>query len=364
MSLSSGSCGFGRNRRNEESIQRPVKSCIPSVIHKLKSHPEYRDRAYNNELRQVAEDITERERIMVEYFSTITYNLVEEKIRECDEDGHKELLTSYDRRRHIHKSMFRVEDVAKFHVKLLLRPVDRRRATPKVVGKIAAALQMEYGPLHAALLINNEILLEWNSSSLVLPQLTPIEENTRVLVAATVRGHDAIEQCRLSKPYSSYDEMDLIFDAASKKLELISKLAKVIALYNSLYYYDVIFRNCQHFVLDCLQAIGCKNTPQFDGKLKEYFEHLKQKGRVKADFHTHKELDDYVQQNISTLTQANMEYLLAQYYILFHMESIAKCKRPETWQCSHPGCMMHFLEHKINEKELIMNRYFNHQLTV
>lgn len=133
-------------------------------------------------------------------------------------------------------------------------------------------------------------------------------------------------------------------------------LAKVIARYNSNYYYDVIFRNCQNFVLDALSAIGCEKKPEFKGHLGEYFTHLKKEGRVKAAFETHQELDIYVRQNLGTLTQENMEYLLAQYYLL-HMQNVMKSSKLKDWNCTHGDCMMDFLEAKIDERLMIMHRY-------
>lgn len=345
------------HRESFSNCKRPMKSCIPTVIEKLRKHPDYQD-ACDNRLREEAEYLVNPDRIMDHFFSSFTHDMVHAKLVEKEEDNKSELVTSRDSQR----SQSRVEEAANFQVKLLLRYVDNDTSPPMVIGKVATALQMEYGPLHALLLINNELLLEWNSSSLIVPQY-PDPNHTYeavtgpVLVSATVQDHLQIQR-HLSQPYEDYDEFELIFEATSKKMQLFHNLASVIAKYNSMYYYHAIFRNCQNFVLDALTAIGCKNKPEFGGKLKTYFTYLKTKGCVMVDFKTHEELDDYVRQNVDNLSPENMEYLLTQYFV-FHMNSRSQLGL----SCNHTDCMMELLEAKIDHKQLIMNRYINRDAT-
>lgn len=359
-----GSCGNRRTNGGDRlsAKTRTMKSAVPEVIKKLKRHSEYADITLESQLRGEAEELISVDSIMERFFSTITYNLVDERIMEHERDQKSELESTYAKRVKTIQSINRVEDVAKFQVKLVLRYVNRHTTPPRLIGKLASALQMEYGPLHASLLINDEILLEWNASSLITPIFINASTciNARpMLVAATVPDHMQMH-CQLSRPYETYDEVELILDAASKKMELLHKLARVIARYNSVYYYDVIFRNCQNFVLDALSAIGCQNKPQFGGKLQEYFTHLKKEGRVKADFESHTQLDSYVRENQSKLTQENMEYLLAQYFT-FHMQNVIKSGNLEDWNCKDGDCMMDYLEVKVDEKLLIMHRYLHQQ---
>ena len=346
--------GSGRVKcRDTESLKKPKKSCIPEVMKKLRRHPDYQDECFENNLKTEAEDLTDADRIMERFFSSITHEMVHERIKQKEADS--ELETTHVRRA---RAIHRVEEVARFQVKLLLRYVDKRTSPPKFIGKLASALQMEYGPLHASLLINNELLLEWNSTSLVIPKfIDPYSTETTgpVLVSATVPDVMQIQR-QLSGPFEAYDEVELIFDAACEKSKLLYNLAKVIARYNSSYYYDVIFRNCQNFVLDALTAIGCKNKPEFKGNLREYFTHLKSKGRVKAAFETHQELDAYVRQNYATLNQENLEFLLAQYYLI-HMRKVMRSADLADWNCTDTDCMMEFLEAKIDEKTMVMHRF-------
>lgn len=359
------SSGSGRVKLREEShARRPKKSCVPEVIKKLKRHPDYQDISLEksigleNHFKIEAEDLTDADRIMDHFFSSITHELVYKKIQQQETRRICELETTHERRAEIFQAINGVEDVARFQVKLLLRYVDKRTSPPKFIGKLASAIQMEYGPLHASLLINNELLLEWNSYSLVIPKFidpNAADSTGPVLVSAMVPDVPQIQR-QLSKPFEAYDEVDLIFDAGCKKTELLYNLAKVIARYNANFYYDVIFRNCQNFVLDALIAIGCEDKPEFKGHLREYFTHLKRVGRVKANFETHQELDAYATQNRSALTPENMEYLLAQ-YCLFHMQHVVKSGKLEDWQCKHSDCMMEFLEARIEERSMMMHRF-------
>lgn len=347
--------GSGRVKLRDASDSpqlKPQKSCVPEVIKKLRRHPDYQDECFENHLKTEAEDLTDAERIMEHFFSSITHEMVHNRIKQ--KEAESELETSQVRRA---RAIHRVEEVAQFQVKLLLRYVDKRTSPPKFIGKLASALQMEYGPLHASLLINNELLLEWNSTSLVIPKfIEPHSTDTGpVLVSATVQDVMQIQR-QLSGPFEAYDEVELIFDAACEKSKLLYNLAKVIARYNSSYYYDVIFRNCQNFVLDALTAIGCENKPEFKGNLRQYFTHLKTEGRVKAAFETHQELDAYVRQYHTTLTQENLEFLLAQYYLL-HMQKVMRSTDLADWNCTDADCMMEFLEAKIDEKSMAMHRF-------
>lgn len=357
-----GSSGSGRVKFKtiSDTSRMPTKSCIPEVIKKLRRHPDYQDPSLV--LKSEAEDLTDTDKIMDRFFSSMTHELVHDRIKDRAEEMNVDLTTTYERKAQTTRAINRVEQVARFEVKLLLRYVNRRTSPPpRLIGRLASALQMEYGPLHALLLINNEVIIEWNSSSLVIPKFidpdTIVEHTGPVLVSATIPDIMHIQR-QLSKPFEDYDEVDLILEAACKKSELLRKLAGIIARYNSHYYYDIIFRNCQNFVLDALTAIGCKNKPEFSGNLRNYFTHLKSKGRVMASFETHDQLDAYVRKNHTTLTKENMEYLLAQ-YCLFHMQRVMKSGELEDWDCKDRDCMMDFLEAKIDETLLIMHQFLH-----
>ena len=370
-----GSCRNGKRRNSDyqklnAKNKHLSKSCYQDVIKKLKKHPDYRDVTLENQLRREAEELTDVECLMQRCFSTITHDLVYQKLQQREQDQATGVEGECSEATLRRRGAARVEEVAKFQVKLLLRYVNHQTTPPpKLVGKIASALRMEYGPLHASLLINNEILLEWNSSSLVIPRFVDPHEGSAssgpVLVAATVSDHAHI-QCQLPEPsLRAHDEIDLIFDAASSKMELLRNLASVVARYNSMYFYDVIFKNCQNFVLDALNAIGCRNKPEFSGTLRDYFSHLKREGQVRVGFESHQELDAYVREKWSTLSQHMMEYLLAQYFLL-HMrgeEEGAGAGRGDCWRCGDGDCMMDFLEAKIDERVLIMHRYLQPQDT-
>lgn len=360
LAMLSGSCGSGRiiKRGNRDLKRKPMSSYVPGVMRKLRKMSQFKT-AEDNQVRHEAEDLSNPVRIVERYFSSITYHLYHEKFKEMNKDLDKDLTSTLEKRLHTLKSIKRVEEVAHFQVKLLLRYVDSRRMQPEVVGRIAAALHMEYGPLHAFLLINDEILVQWNDSSVIIPEI--VNPETDIVKLAEARVQDLIPiQRQLSGPYHSYSEVELVFDAASQKLDLINKLAGVIAKYNNNFTYDLIFRNCQTFVIDALTELGCKKKPQFGGKMQEYFTHLRTKGKPMVEFETHEQLDDYIEKHIADLSTDNMEYFLAQYF-LFHTNDMLREGVPEAWQCHRIKCMVDFLEIKISEKSLLMPRFLRFQ---
>lgn len=351
------SCGCGKRiKSNQHTMKKPpLSSDVPGVMKKLRRMSEFKN-AHENQIRHEAQDLSNPDRIVERYFSPITYNLIHEKVKEMDKDLDRELTSTYQKQEATFKSIRRVEEVAHFQVKLLLRYVDRRKMQPDVVGRVAAALHMEYGPLHASLLIDDQILVQWNNSSVIIPEIVDSDTDIVTLAAATVQDLTPIH----CQSFETYNEVELVFDAASQKLQLINKLARVIAKYNNKYAYHLIFRNCQTFVIDALTELGCTERPKFGGKMQEYFAHLKRKGKVLEEFRTHEELDVYIETHLSNLSTENMEYFLAQYF-LFHTNDMLREDGPGTWECHRRTCMSDLLELKLRERALLLPSFFHIQ---
>lgn len=350
-----GSRGSGKrmSNSNRSTRKKPTSSDVAGVMKKLRRMSEFKN-ADDNRVRHEAEGLSDPVRIVERHFGPIAYNLLHEKLKELSEDPDK-LTSTYEEKENTIKSKIRVEEVARFQVKLLLRYVDTRRIQPEMIGRLAAALHMEYGPLHTSLVINDTIQLQWDNSGLIIPKVVTPDTDVTKLAAATVQDLPSIQH-QLSGSYQSSNEVEMVFDAASQKLELIERLAGVIAQYNNKYAYNLIFRNCQTFVIDALAALGCTEKPQFQGKMKEYFTHLKRKGKVLMEFGTHDELDVYIEKHHSHLTMDTMEYLLAQYF-MFHTNNMLGRDMSQTWQCRQENCMVDFLEIKIGEKSLALHRF-------
>ena len=260
------------------------------------------------------------------------------------------IIISYNR------SVFRVEDTARLEVKLLLRRIESPMAG--VARTAASLLQMEYGPLHTSLLVNDSVLLEWNTGSLVVPEHYNGNNQQYPIMTSALHRINEVSLIR----YDPKDELDLMFEAARSKLDMINALIKVISQYNGQYFYHAISRNCQTFVIDALTAMGCKDPPTFRGNLDAYFRDLKA-GRSQPEFASHEALDEHVKRRVTgrdargaELSAQDKEYLLGQYF-LFHIPAMTEAEEPETWDCPVRSCEMKNLESHIEEQSMILHRF-------
>lgn len=338
-----------------KSFQRAAKE-------KLRQNRAYADYG-ENELATLATQLTDQESIMNEYFSVILYKEAAARVDEHMEEQEANFVTSIEVAASRDRAIQRVEDTAKLEVKLLLRTIDSHMTG--LARTAASILKMEYGPLHTSLLINDEVLLEWNTGSLVEPeQYDGINQHYPIMTSALHR----VNTVSLIK-YDPKDEIDLIFEATKSKLDMLDALAKVISRYNGQYYYHAIFRNCQTFVIDALKAMGCENPPKFQGNLKEYFENLKA-GNCQPQFDSHEALDRYVFENVTNrqtggqegarnagqLSTQEKEYLLGQYF-QYHIQGMTESEDPEGWKCPVRNCQMEKLERNIDEQSMSMHRF-------
>ena len=350
----SGSCASGKGKSNHRG--KPiVTGHMISVEKKLRRMPEYRNETPNY-IRMLARELSSPQEIAKKQFSSITHHLIGLTIKKHLRDVAEKNVTPHQQTINQMESAKRVDEVAKFEVKLMLRYVDSQ-VQPDIVGRVAAALNMEYGPLHAYLLINDHILVEWCDNSVIIPRIVDPDEDSVKLASAIVQDIPK-GKCTVTGPYHMEDETELVFQASEHKLKLVKKLASVIALYNTTYTYNPIFRNCQKFVSDVLDELGCKDKPKFSEGMQKYFKHLRERGKVLVEFESHDELDRYVQDNASTLSTHNVEYLLTQYF-LFHHRAFIRANMPKHWQCPSPQCMADFLEIKIKEETLVMSQFLH-----
>ena len=330
------------------------KSFMRTAMEKLRKQ-RANEECGENELATMAKDLIDQQCIMDIHFSEIVHHPVAERVDEKLEEQESEFVTSEEQDASKNRSIWRVEDTAKLEVKLLLRSIDTQ--APRFARTAASLLQMEYGPLHTSLLINDTVLLEWNTSSLVVPErYDGINQHYPIMTSALHR----VSAVSLIK-YNPDDELDLIFEAARGKIEMLNALIKVISRYNGQYYYHAMSRNCQTFVIDALKAMGCKNLPQFQGSLHRYYQSLKA-GSCQPEFENHEELDQYVRDNVLNppegqhMSAQEKEYLLGQYF-LYHIPGMTESEEPELWKCPVRKCEMSNLERHIDEQSMILHRF-------
>lgn len=334
----------------------PNKSWQRTAIEKLKKHPSFTE-CGQNQLAIEAKDLIDPESIMNTYFSEIVHHPVADRVDEQVQESESVFVTSVEVEAGKERSIWRVEDTAKLEVKLLLRGVDT--PLPNIARKAASILQMEYGPLHTSLLINGEILLEWNTSSLVIPERYDGMNQRYPIMTSAMHRVNTVSLIT----YDPKDETDLLFQAARSKIDILNALIRVISRYNGQYYYHTLSRNCQTFVVEALKAMGCENPPQFEGRLLSYFQKLKA-GNCQPEFETHNELDQYVVENVinapagTRLSSQEKEYLLGQYF-LHHIRGLTEAEEPEQWACPVGNCQMKNLEAHVDEHTMIMHKFLH-----
>lgn len=320
--------------------------------------------------KQVAQHLISKEDIS-DYFSTLVDHPATVAIEENLTEEKCEFTSTYEESRAQERGEQRFTKLCDLPLKLILTPLC---VGGRVISKFASLLEMQFGPLHAALQVG-DVILEWNDSSLVVPHFA---EHDDQLMKTDVRhltdwvNFTSGEVPRVREAIQTLDyrkQIELIYKVTAEKQRLIDNLVNVIVTYNRQYYYDIIRRNCQHFVTDALKALGVTEPIEFTGGLGEYFRALKQ-GRSKAlqgKFTNHIHLDTYVREKeqsgeISQLTKHDLEYLLAQYF-RYHLEQKTRLQREnkeaelDEWSCEVKGCCMERLEKCIDFESLRIHNF-------
>ena len=195
----------------------------------------------------------------------------------------------------------------------------------------------EYGAFHAAIFIGDTVL-EWNDSSLVIPQAVC---KTEWALCSSVHSHDkGSVKAVLGSPVpvrASGEQTNQHFDSIVEKLEgirkekelLIEELVEVAVRYNTKHHYGVISNNCQHFVKDCLSVIGIPDDKfPFEGKVRELADILVQGGpnnTLSSDFPTHEELNSHVESHIHEMTKADIEFCICLYHLFHAFDGDREC---------------------------------------
>ena len=313
---------------------------------------------------KMARSLTNPELMWSKFFSGMLddcIDAVEENLR----DSKAELVSSVEEDLGRMKMDHRAANVCSLPIKLILTPLRRGRT---LVKAFASRLEMQFGPLHAALRVG-QVILEWNDGHLVTPYLCGLEDR---LIQVNLEKHsrwvDSVKQHRGQLEQATDDlnhtgQMEQVFLIAARKKEMIDALIEVIVTYNTSYYYNLINRNCQHFVMDALNALGVKMPKEFTGGLRDYYKAVI-KGRdpdIPSKFTTHRDLDKYVEEeDLSSMTQPDLEYILAMYF-RFHIESKEKVRHDtrllEEWECEEKLCRVNTVEKLVDYDNLLIHKF-------
>ena len=334
------------------------------ILRKVKHHPELKDLS-KEEQRQRAAQLTSHDdvRCMFSYLLETGAKLTwEAAAREGDEDDKDELLHTMEAKAAHQRAKQDVARSCHLPVKLILSKL--RRGRPPLANTFTSLLRFEYGPLHAALQVG-EVLIEWGRESLVVPHFEPIVPGRDLQFHVHGQGEFREVAGQFVREMSMADyapgrnteqKVDVLYRSVVEKNRLIENLVDVIVKYNREYKYGLFNCNCQHFVRDAMSALGIKQTPQFSGKLSEYYERLKDGKTKLPEFQTHESVDRYVEENFDELSQHDMEFLLCQYFH-HHYADLERAEDADNWKCTLASCKSDMLEERIKHNSLLFNQF-------
>ena len=320
--------------------------------------------------KDIAKELTSKGDIMC-YFSEIiehcALNVIDEKLSEANPTE----LTSFELSKAKERSEHHFAHLCDLPLKVILTPLSRGG---RIVSRFAQLLEAQFGPLHAALQVG-DVILEWNDSSLVMPHFCNPQDQ---LLQSDVQGlsqwhnftsaqYGKVREAVITSDYTK--QIELVYHVTAEKHRQIEALVDVIIKYNTTYYYNLVDRNCQHFVADALKALGVEEPTQFTGGLRNYFKALKD-GRsdsMYARFASHAELDGYVKERedsgeMKRMAQNDLEFLLAQCF-RFHLEQKSQLQLQDKqanlrdWKCCEPTCSMQRLERLIRFETLRIHNF-------
>ena len=297
--------------------------------------------------------LSDRELMWTQYFSGMLDDCVEVVEESLEEPPS---LRSLEVSMHDRRVKQRNDRACDLPVKVFLTPLQRCGSS---INMFASFLEMIFGPFHASLRVG-QVILEWDDSSLVIPRhCDHAERLIKVNVESYSRWTESIGQREIK------EEVEQVFVIASKKKEMLDKLIDKVVEYNRSYAYNLFTRNCQHFVMDCLNALGVNYPEQLKGDLRDYYKKLKIRLSPSVSsstkLKTHRDLDEYVKKiDLRSLTPHDLEYILALYF-RFHVESKEKIKddrkKMEEWTCPEADCCMNYVDQLVDHGKLLIHDF-------
>ena len=330
---------------------------MKDVLEKLRNHEDYKSHS-EEDLLQKAKELTDVGELQSE-FSHLTSLPFERYAEEIAEESEVSLVHSKEVLQAKSRAVSRLRPPS-----IVLYLFELKRPTSRFFSRFSRLLALKYGPLHAAIQIE-DVVIQWSTTSLVIPERynpadpvfrTDLKNKTTVSSFAKdlcPKVVDALER----KDFNQ--QIDLQFDLAVNVEELIDKVKKVIVKYNKYRYYSVMYCNCQTFVEDVMKEIGIKNAPHsLSGRLNDYFKKLtaaKLKGT--PEFPTHESLDMYIEeQDLGAMQQHDKEYFLCLYF-QFHLEAMKAGQDPSEIECRVHGCLMESLERSLTDIKMFLESY-------
>lgn len=328
-----------------------------AVLEKVKNHPLFADRSEEYQI-GLAQELTDPQKIKEKFEDLLNIEEFEANIRQIDE---VEATHSLEEQNQKDQQKHETARACHLPVKLVLSKL--RRAPPPLSRHITTLLRIEYGPLHAGLIVG-DISIEWSRHSLVVPALDPFAGDVQTHIDHEGEWLDVTKDAVGKMSLANRQHLDIpkkleiIYNSRAEKERLIDRLVDVIVKYNRCKKYGVFRCNCQDFVKDALQSLGIRKTPKFEGNLKGYIEELQGGRAACVTFEKHSELDEYVRADVDSLTTHEKEYLVCMYF-QFHMAEMRELSpdQQDQWKCPVRGCLCEHLECQIVNDSLHFYRF-------
>ncbi len=312
---------------------------VHKVRDKLRRHPSFMDYS-EEELTERAAALSDESKLLDTFFSHIlkpSKDSIHKAVKEAERiSTRRSYFTERESRQASKRAEERFATVCSFPMKLVLtrigeggssKGIPATFANSKTGATFASYLKFPFGAFHAALMIG-DVLLEWDGSSLVIPERKEVTPTFQAGLerfsfwnrfTSSYKSH--MRETLGEEPnYNNQVEVMLIIN--NEKESIMSGLVQEIVRYNTQCSYSLNHCNCQHFVLHAMRVLRIFKPPNFAGRLKGYFDTLcrGQEVDVQRDFRTHLELDEYVRTRKGALDQDEVDYLCC-VYTDFHRQA-------------------------------------------
>lgn len=200
------------------------------------------------------------------------------------------------------------------------KDADFRRATTEVFQPFCS--DYTYEPAYASLQIG-DVALEWDETSLLLPQRL---------------GDKPIKLATVTSQLAHHSETHLELSLTS---DLLSDLADIVVKYNTKYHYGTLSCSSHYLVQDVLDALELPVPAAILTQIERHRQVLSKRKDKKEEFNSHKELDDYVKENVHTMDDEEKSYSRCHYTLFHHWGTLFPEK--EVWRCDPNTCQLHIL---------------------
>ena len=313
-----------------------------------------------NELDDLAKTLADSEKVKERYFKQLYAKMKEAEVfvKEEREDLGGRIANKATRDDYVERLDGVMTPVRELKVKLVLCEINSNPLKANLARFCNDVIhKFKFGPFHAAIHID-DIVLEWGPDSLIIPKKVekPLHEasvdDANTLLVTDLHPNNTAPPQEVFNEGRSTDEafkqtIQEAIDLTKEKECLINELADLVVRYNTKFHYGLLSNNCQHFVIDVLSVLGITDHMEaFKGKLKAHAELLMMRKDAVAEFNSHKELDDYVRENIDRMTIDDIQFCYCS-YLLFHAWEVRRPKE-RAWKCTQEQCLSQTLAGRLN----------------